>query len=323
MDEAIIRSTPDAAETRYYHNDGLGSAVAVSDTLGAVQATARYDSWGNLLPGGGGIPQFGFTGREPDATGLTYFRARYYDPTLGRFTQRDPIGLGGGLNPYTYVSNSPQNFTDPLGLRQAAVTVSSSQQTAYAGASSPGIVERIARNAVVNIFADTESAYNAVESFNNGDYWKSAGFAALGVVNTFNPFSKMYRAVKGAANITRNAVGAVFGKATRRGTETVQRAMSRAELKHLQDHGVLRFGRTDTTYVSDALNSTANRARQRLALPKQPDVRVTLEVEKGRFSSPTRVGPLDLGNGRTLPGGGMERTTTGHVPAKILRVDEY
>ena len=107
--------------------------MAVSDTLGAVRATARYDSWGNLLPGGGGIPQFGFTGREPDATGLTYFRARYYDPTLGRFTQRDPIGLAGGLNPYTYVSNSPQNFTDPLGLRQAAVTAGSGLASVYRG----------------------------------------------------------------------------------------------------------------------------------------------------------------------------------------------
>ena len=110
--------------------------MAVSDTLGAVQATARYDSWGNLLPGGGGIPQFGFTGREPDATGLTYFRARYYDPTLGRFTQRDPIGLAGGLNPYSYVSNSPQNFTDPLGLIKAAVSAFDNQATNFAGNSS-------------------------------------------------------------------------------------------------------------------------------------------------------------------------------------------
>ncbi|MCP5443160.1 MAG: hypothetical protein H6968_09020 [Chromatiaceae bacterium] len=310
MDEAIIRSTPDAANTRYYHNDGLGSAVAVSDTLGAVQATARYDSWGNLLPGGGGIPQFGFTGREPDATGLTYFRARYYDPTLGRFTQRDPIGLAGGLNPYTYVSNSPQNFTDPLGLRQAAVTAGASQQTAYAGASSPGIVEQIARNAVVNIFADTESAYNAVESFNNGDYWKSAGFAALGVVNTFNPFSKMYRAVKGAANITRNAVGAVFGKVTRSGSgggRTLYRAVGPGELADLQAKGQYRVpaGGTEGKYFFETPEQTSNFARM---MGDQPytttSVRVSpSELSRGQAINPAREGPGYFFDTPDLPAG--------------------
>jgi len=132
VDKAVIRSTPNTADTRYYHNDGLGSAVAVTNAAGATQASTRYDSWGTVIAGGG-VPQFGFTGREPDATGLMYFRARYYDPGMGRFTQRDPIGFAGGLNPYTYVNNSPQNFTDPLGLAQAAVSVGGSQGSSYAG----------------------------------------------------------------------------------------------------------------------------------------------------------------------------------------------
>jgi uncharacterized protein RhaS with RHS repeats len=44
-------------------------------------------------------------------------RARWYDPQLGRFVSEDPIGLGGGINTYAYVGNSPVNATDPSGLR--------------------------------------------------------------------------------------------------------------------------------------------------------------------------------------------------------------
>lgn len=108
---------------------------------------------------------------------------------------------------------------------------------------------------------------------------------------------------------------------SRVGTEVVQRAMSRAELEATQSTGLLRGGREGTHYVSDAVNSTAGRAQQRLALPNTPEVRVTLEVPGGTFSPPTRVQPLELPGGRVLPGGGMERTATGQVPVRIIRVD--
>ena len=101
-------------------------------------------------------------------------------------------------------------------------------------------------------------------------------------------------------------------------TEVVQRAMSRAELEATRETGLLRGGREGTHYVSDAVNSNANRARMRLSLRQTPQVRVTLEVPKGRFSSPN---PVDTMYG--MPGGGMQRTATGKIPVKILRVDEY
>lgn len=114
MDDPIIRETGTA--TQYFHQDGLGSVVALSDQAGATVGTQRFDAWGNRLAGTGTIPQYGYTGREPDETGLVYYRARYYDPSIGRFTQRDPVGLQGGINQYAYVEGNPVNQTDPEGL---------------------------------------------------------------------------------------------------------------------------------------------------------------------------------------------------------------
>ena len=59
--------------------DGLGSVVAVSDQTGTATGTQRFDAWGNILASTGTIPQYGYTGREPDETGLVYYRARYYE----------------------------------------------------------------------------------------------------------------------------------------------------------------------------------------------------------------------------------------------------
>jgi RHS repeat-associated protein len=113
IDDPIIRATATAAQ--YYHQDGLGSVVGVSNNLGTTDATQRFDAWGNKLASTGTTPHYGYTGREPDETGLIFYRARYLDPIVGRFTQRDPIGLRGGLNRYGYVGGNPVNATDPMG----------------------------------------------------------------------------------------------------------------------------------------------------------------------------------------------------------------
>jgi len=46
---------------------------------------------------------------------VSYYRARYYDPTVGRFMSEDPIHFRAGVNFYRYVGNNPALFTDPMG----------------------------------------------------------------------------------------------------------------------------------------------------------------------------------------------------------------
>lgn len=105
--------------------------------------------------------------------------------------------------------------------------------------------------------------------------------------------------------------------------------MLRRELQATIETGLLRGGKPGIHYVSDAVNHSAKRARLRLALPVEPEVRVRLEVPSGVFSAPTRVQPFDLISRTTgeslgrLPGGGMERTAVGDIPVRVLKVWEY
>jgi len=78
------------------------------------------DAYGNIEAGS--PTTHAFTGREWDPeTGLYYYRARYYDPKLGRFISEDPIGFDGGVNFYGYVGGNPVNRVDPTGLSVTGV----------------------------------------------------------------------------------------------------------------------------------------------------------------------------------------------------------
>ncbi|PKN88619.1 MAG: hypothetical protein CVU51_03790 [Deltaproteobacteria bacterium HGW-Deltaproteobacteria-1] len=102
----------------YYHADGLGSIVALSNATGKAVQLYRYDPFGRFSQSGSVTQPYLYTAREYDTeTALYYYRARYYDQRAGRFITRDPISFAGGdANLYAYVGNNPVNWIDPAGL---------------------------------------------------------------------------------------------------------------------------------------------------------------------------------------------------------------
>lgn len=118
--DQILADENSSGQVLWALTDNLGTVRDVIDSSGAIQNHIIYDSFGQVT--GETNPtvdfRFGYTGRELDEeTGLYYYRARYYDPNVGRFISEDPIGFkGGDANLYRYVENSPVNETDPTGL---------------------------------------------------------------------------------------------------------------------------------------------------------------------------------------------------------------
>jgi RHS repeat-associated protein len=111
---AMLRSST----ISYYQADGLRSITSLGNTAGALTQTYTFDSFGKQTASSGSLTNpFQFTSRELDTeTGLYSYRARYFDPSTGRFLSEDPLGFSIGFNFYTYVLNNPTNDIDPAGL---------------------------------------------------------------------------------------------------------------------------------------------------------------------------------------------------------------
>ena len=107
-------------DPQWYLADRLGSVRQIVDGAGTILDEISYDSFGNILTETGPAQgdRFKFTGREySPELGIYYYRARWYDPSSGRFISQDPIGFSAGdANLYRYVGNAPGDGTDPSGL---------------------------------------------------------------------------------------------------------------------------------------------------------------------------------------------------------------
>lgn len=110
---AVLASTP-----MFYTRDHLGSVRELLNSDGLIRARYAYSPYGlRRTLSGDDLSDFGFTGHyqhKPSGIDLTIFRA--YEPGIGRWLSRDPVGESAGYNLYSYVGNSPIGRTDPLGL---------------------------------------------------------------------------------------------------------------------------------------------------------------------------------------------------------------
>jgi len=104
--------------------DAHGSVHQTVNSAGAIEETKFYSAWGVSLNVAGtalamntGASRFGYNGRPSlGNSGLLDFRARFYDPDLGRFLNPDPSGTQDGMNRYAFVQGDPMNRVDRSGL---------------------------------------------------------------------------------------------------------------------------------------------------------------------------------------------------------------
>lgn len=103
----------------YYLTDGNKNVTGLFDGTGTRAATYMYDPFGQTLSANGTAAEsnsFRFSSEFFDTeTELIYYNYRYYDPKIGRWVKRDPIGNSGGMNLYAFVHNNGIQLFDKLG----------------------------------------------------------------------------------------------------------------------------------------------------------------------------------------------------------------
>ncbi len=107
-------------ETQFFHYDGNGNVVGLSNASGEFTAEYLYSAFGELIGKHGTYADsndYRFSTKPFEEVGsLYYYGYRYYNPQTGRWPSRDPIGERGGVNLYGFVGNNAINDTDFLGL---------------------------------------------------------------------------------------------------------------------------------------------------------------------------------------------------------------
>lgn len=135
IDSKIAQIESGSSESPYFYlTDALGSVHELMDGSGNITRRVLDTAWGEPLPGFSPLTTIGtrydFTQREADLeSGVLHYRARSYDPRMGRFIHPDPIRFeSGDPNFYCYVRNNPANKIDPTGLQAQSLQDANDQR---------------------------------------------------------------------------------------------------------------------------------------------------------------------------------------------------
>jgi len=119
--QSVVGQTGEEQKIYYFINDHLGTPQKLLNESANVVWSADYKPYGEADVNVNTFSnEFRLPGQYYDSeNGLHFNYHRYYDPSIGRYLRADPIGLDGGTNLYSYVSNDPINSIDPLGLYES------------------------------------------------------------------------------------------------------------------------------------------------------------------------------------------------------------
>ncbi len=210
----------------FYHSDMYGSPLTATDSSGALVWKQEYNALGVRFSGTtlSDGDNTGFTGYPEDRdTGLSYARARWYNPELGRFISRDPVGINPSdvksFNRYAYANNNPYRYVDLDGRQPQQIqgdtngffvngglftvtTPSNPSGTTYGTAEDmQKIVAPLAEKALwgarLGYGYATERFNFSVEISSTGDFGGSASYGWVGLNVRYNPFDATMTRVRG------------------------------------------------------------------------------------------------------------------------------
>jgi RHS repeat-associated protein len=183
--------------SRFYHADHIGSVRRLTDESGAITDGYTYTAFGELLGHTGSDPQpYAFTGEPYDPNvGFQYHRARWMDPSNGRFTGVDPFeGVPAdplSLHRYLYAAANPVGNSDPTG-----------KQTLQMSNATLGVIATLAALSLLSTLGAQQGAADAVYGATSdlvGDIYDENSYAAQRAILAAElALTVAYRSVAGA-----------------------------------------------------------------------------------------------------------------------------